>query len=367
MPTLFLLLFTVLVPLVVANPISTNVESANSGQEDANVCADGQCLPLYSCEWDDLKVPCHVNLTSTEVVDASTSLVIGYLDDTSTSADEASLPNRPNGPNPQARAVGKKNEPETSTSTAPQNQLEKRGHDYALNCGDGNGPRYQLCSGAPYRYYCKKNGGLDNSGPFYHLCDVWCNCQLIYFKYCPVAGNLVLCGVSPLGPADSTDTTGNLTETTVLSNGSIFSEDGSGNPRKRGVSNSPEREVEPAVLEPAADLKVLTKRHNYALDCTSATEAHQVECKDFGYYCTSDGAVQALYGRYAPCDAACECRILYANCVVSRGDIITCVGVHGKSVVKAENEVPAVFIAQIVNGTSVLLDNGMVLNDVQWD
>lgn len=115
-----------------------------------------------------------------------------------------------------------------------------------------------------------------------------------------------------------------------------------------------------AIGEPAA----LTKRHNYALDCSSATAAVQRECGEFGHYCTSGGAIQALYGRYSGYDVACECGTLYTNCLVTRWEVICG---KGKLVVDAKNEVPGTFVAQIINGTSVLLNNGTVLNNVQWN
>ena len=295
-----------------------------------------RCTHPYSCEWNSLVVPCEVNSTSGEVVDSSTSLVIGYLNDTSTSANEASHSSGSNGPDLQTQAIKEERNPETLLSSASQSQLEKRGQHYALNCGDGSGPRYKLCSGGPYRYYCKSNGALDNRGPGRHICDALCVCQQVYFiKYCPEAGYLLKeCGFSYKNV--EAGTAGTVIQSTALPNDSISSNEDTSNSRQRGVSISAERDVELVAAEPAADSETLTKRHNYGLDCTSATSAHQKECKDLGYYCTSGGAVQAPYGRYAPCDAACECRSLYANCIVNRWDMISCVGVHGKSIAEGK-------------------------------
>ena len=110
-----------------------------------------------------------------------------------------------------------------------------------------------------------------------------CVCQQIYFvTYCPAAGYMLKeCGFS----YENVDagTTGTVTQTTALPNDSISSDEGTGNPRQQGGSILAKRDIELVAAEPAPDSEALTKRHNYALDGTAATSAHQKECRDLGY------------------------------------------------------------------------------------
>jgi hypothetical protein len=83
--------------------------------------------------------------------------------------------------------------------------------------------------------------------------------------------------------------------------------------------------------------------------------------------------IVTLTGQFRLCtgDTVCATRSanvgLYGNCFVTQWDYVSCVGVHGKDVTGKQDQVAGGFVAQIVNGTSVRLNNGTVLNNVQWD
>jgi hypothetical protein len=360
-------LLLLLVPRIVANPISTLLESVQSGLQGSSTCWDGgQCRNPYSCSWKGLIVPCVKIVSTGEIVNALTGLVIGSLTNASTLANDTILLMDPITPNPPSGVIGGLRDLEVSKHSTLANQLKKR-HEYVLNCGDNNGPKYKRCSGYPYKYYCKSTGALDNLGDDSPYCDDWCSCQKVYIKYCPLANNkLVQCVGIPISQVSNpTNAIDALHQTTALQNSTPSNENSASISPNREVLEALQSEVDLlvptlAVGEPAA----LAKRHNYALDCSTATTAVQKECKEFGYYCTSSGAVQALYGRYSGCDVACECRTVYTNCLVTRWEVICG---KGKLVVDAKNEVSGTFVAQIINGTSVLLNNGTVLNNVQWD
>lgn len=69
----------------------------------------------------------------------------------------------------------------------------------------------------------------------------------------------------------------------------------------------------------------LTKRqHPYALDCSSASQQVQAECRTRGYYCTSRGTVAATGEKYIYCTIHCECRQMYAGCIINRWDANLC-------------------------------------------
>lgn len=369
--TLLAYALLLLIPGIVANPISTTLEAANAALQGPSTCWDGgQCRNPYSCSWTGVIVPC-VKIDSTgEIVEASTGIVIAYLAGTSILADGTILLNDPIIPNLQPHAVGVGRDIKASeqtvetrrvagevdqkdrTSIALGKQVEKR-HDYVMNCGDNNGPKYKRCSGFPYKYYCKSNGYLDNTGDDSPYCDDWCKCQEVTIKYCPFSNGVVQCVGIPIGAV--------VNQNSTFPNDTLPHDIGTKINREREAAEAVYSEVEPepAAAEPAA----LTKRHNYALDCTSASTAVQNECKEFGYYCDSRGAVQAQFGRFVSCDVACKCHYLHTNCFVSRWDTIC---YKGMLVANANDVAPGTLAAQIINGTSVVLNNGTVLNDVQW-
>lgn len=279
-----------------------------------------------------------------QIADASTGMVIANLTDTSVLANGTILV-------------------DNAIVPSLQHELAKR-HDYVLNCGDNGGPRYKRCSGSPYKYYCRKDGFLWNTGTDDPDCIDHCDCQKVYIKYCPLSSNkLVPCVGIPISEvAQPTDTISDLNQTTTLPSATSSSNDDTDSPTKRGVTLARQPEAEPVAREPAAVAgTALMKRHDYALDCSSASASIQKECKDFGYYCDSAGKVQAQYGRFVSCDIECECRAL-AKCLVTRWDVVC---LKGKLV--ANTEAPGTFAGQVVNGTSVLLSNGTVMNNVKWE
>jgi hypothetical protein len=366
-----LLTCILLLVLIAANPISTHLEESNTALRGTSTCWDGgQCRNPYSCSWDGVIVPCVKTDSTGEIVEASTGIVIGYLAGTSTLANDTILLKDPitsdlqrqavggfrdlgaSEPTVEARIVAGNLDQEDHTSTAPGNQLEKR-HEYDMRCGDNNGPKYKRCSGFPCKYYCKSTGVLDNLGDDSPYCDDWCSCQKVFIKYCPFSDNtIVVCVGIPIGEVAN--------QTTTLPNGTLPHNNGASTRTHREVAEAvyPEVAPESGAAEPAA----LTKRHNFALDCSSATAAVQKECKDFGYYCDAAGKVQAQYGRFISCDVDCECRTM-ANCLVNRWEVVC---YKGKLVANASDVAPVTFPAQIIDETSVLLKNGTVLSDVHW-
>jgi hypothetical protein len=312
------------VPLVIANPISTNIEEAKSGVQDPSFC--WQCFDPRFCSWKGFIVPCNGILSSGQIVEASTGLVIGSLNSTSILPNGTILLKDPITPDlqPQAmgglpdsehselvevRTVAGDRDQEDSESSAPRKQLERR-HDYVLNCGDNNGPRYRRCSSYPYTYSCQRTGALDNKGNDSLYCDEWCECQKIYIKYCPLGNSpLVNCiGISTSELPDPTNTTG-YNQTTPLPNGTSPSDNGNETTPNREVSEVLQSEVEIVAPGPATEVAALKKRHGYALDCASRIGSLQKDCSNLGYFCTSTGVVKALHEGRITCSLFCKCRI----------------------------------------------------------
>jgi hypothetical protein len=212
-------------------------------------------------------------LSTGEVVEASTGLVIGYLNSTSTLANGTMLLKYPITPDVQPRtikgepyhqdselaseagAIAEQRDPEFSIPTSPvlDRSLEKR-HGYALNCGDGDGDRttYYRCSNSPHRYNCQSSSALARRGMELEYCNESCFCQKL-FKYCVGAKTLLFrCGFSnKTGEIfDSTGVVGHLNQTTVLPNGTHLIDDSI-----NAGNNTSEERAAPQVLEREAELE----------------------------------------------------------------------------------------------------------------
>ena len=179
---------------------------------------------------------------------------------------------------------------EDSISSAPKHQLEKR-NDYAMDCGDGNGPKTKRCSGAPYKYYSKKNGYLDTRGRGSAYYEDRCHCLETFFKSCPAAGHrLVKRGFSFAEVVDPAGTIGNFTQTAALPNGSLSNNNGTSNSQQRRVYDvSPLLSPRVGLIRGRPNLPLLAGRISRSWPAASRTsEIHCSACRITQQFSVSD-------------------------------------------------------------------------------